>query len=428
MTEMDARPAAPHGEAPGAMLARLRTSHRPEITQKALADRIHFGRSTVTSAESGKLMPGREFWAAADRALAASGRLVAAFDRDRALAAAAKSTAAAAAVLAERASTARSHAAMLAMDSVPESVVETLEAEALQAGLRYATCAPGALLRELEATRAFAITALDRTRRPASAARLMRVLAQASGLAATTSFDLGRSDAAADYAAAAWQYGNLADDPDIQAWARSTQATIAFWDGSPAAGLRWALDGLRLARGHGAARLHAIAARAHALLGDADAARISLAAAHTVIDDDAPQLEGELRFGRSRLALCAAAVHVALGDGAAAAAYAHQALDADAAEAPRTRRFAVASAAQMELAAAHLLQGEPEAVEPIVAPALAIAPEQRTMRLARRVAGLDRRLANAPSRTAPAVRDLRARIAAFQGESLPALTAGETPT
>lgn len=425
MTDLEVHLAAPQGETPGAMLARLRTGRQPELSQKGLADRIHFGRSTVTSAESGKLMPGRKFWSSADQVLGAGGRLVAAYDRAQAEAAVAKATTAAAAMLAERASVARSHAQMLAMDSVPESVVETLETEALQAALRYATAAPGVLLRELEATRTFAITALDRTRRPAAAARLMRVLAQTSGLAATTAFDLGRSDAAADYAAAAWQYADLADDPDIQAWARSTQATVAFWDGSPAAGLRWAEDGLRCARGHGAARLHAIAARAHALLGDGAAARAALAAAHTAIDDEAPLLDGELRFGRSRLALCSAAVHVALGDGPAAAACAHDALDADAAETARTRRFAVASAAQMELAAAHLLQDEPEAVAPIIAPALAIAPEQRTMRLAQRVAGLDRRLAVAPSSSTPAIQDLRARIAHFHGESLPALTTGE---
>jgi hypothetical protein len=427
VTDLDAHPLVPQTETPGAMLARLRQGHRPELTQKALADRIHFGRSTVTSAESGKLVPGRKFWSSADRVLAAGGRLVAAYDRAQAQAAAAKATVAAAAMLTDRAAVARSHAAMLAMDSVPESVVEALEAEALHAALRYATAAPGVLLRELEATRTFAITALDRTRRPAAAARLMRVLAQTSGLAATTAFDLGRSDAAADYAAAAWQYADLADDPDIRAWARSAQATVAFWEGNPASGLRWAEDGLRCARGHGAARLHAIAARAHALLGDADAARAAIAAAHSVIDDEAPLLAGELRFGRSRLALCSAAVHVALGEGPAAAAYARDALDAHAAETARTRRFAVAAAAQMELAAAHLLQDEPDAVAPTIAPALAIAPEQRTLRLARRVAGLDRRLATAPSSSTPTVRELRARIAHFHGESLPALAADEAP-
>lgn len=403
---------------PGVILARLRRSQRPRMSQERLGAIMGYARTAVSGAEHGENRS-REFWTRADDALGAGGILVAAADRHTVTAAALTRAVDADVAVDERAAAARLHAAVLGMAAIPDDVVTTLESDAVHAALSYATSPPMILMRELETTRALAITALDRTRRPAAAARLMRVLAQLNGLAATTVFDLGRTAAAADHAHAAWQYADLAGDPDLQAWARSAQATVAFWTGNAAAGLAFAEDGLTVARGHGAARLHAIAARAHALLGEDRAARANLDAAQGTIDGDVPGISGELVFGKARLALCSAAVSVAIGDGAAAVRYAHEALDADQAAPVQARRFAVEAAARMELAAAHLVQDNPEALEPIVAPALAIEPARRTMRLARRVAGLDRRLAAAPSSSTGTVRDMRARIAHFRNGELP---------
>lgn len=417
-------PAAPQHERPGAMLARLRGAIRPRVSQKAFGDTIGYSRSAVAGAETGSFVPARAFWISADQAIGAGGALLAAYDQAESAAAATSNATTVDVVLHEAAAAAKHHAALLAMAAVPDDFLTMMEAETVHAALRYATTAPPVLLRELEAARMLAVTALDRTRRPAEVARIMRVLARVCGLAATTAFDLGRARAAADYAHAAYQYAELAGDADLQGWARSAQATVAFWSGSPESGLVWAADGLRVARGHGAARLHAIAARAHALLGDTDAARASVDDAHTHVDQDVPGMVGELVFSPTRLALCAAAVHVTLGDGAAAAQFAQDAINFDESSPASTRRFAVASAARMELAAARLLTGDPESVGTIIEPALAIAPERRTMRLARRFTGLDRRLASDASSDTLVVRELRERIALFRSESLPALTAG----
>lgn len=426
MTDYEAH-SMQQAETPGEMLARLRRGVRPRLSQLALAAQVGYSRSAVAGAESGAFVPTRDFWQRVDKALAAGGTLVARFDRFAAVTVAEREAVVANVVVHEAAEAARAHAAFLSMSSVPDDFVASLETDAVHAALRYATTAPPMLLRELESVRSLAIVALDRTRRPAAAARLLRVLAQICGLAATTAFDLGRADAAADYALAAHQYADLADDADIRAWARSAQATIAFWSGNPASGLAWAEDGLRAARGHGAARLHAIAARAHALLGDADAARASVDAAHALIDVDVPALAGELVFGPARLALCSAAVHVAIGDGDAAAAFAREAIAADEASPAPARRFAVAYAARMELAAAHLIDGDLEALAPIIEPALGLAPDRRTLRLARRLTGLDRRLAAAPSSDARTAQELRERIGQFRSESLPALTSRSGP-
>jgi hypothetical protein len=163
------------------------------------------------------------------------------------------------------ADTAREHAALSAASVVDVMSLEQLYAEVRRLARAYTSTPPLSLLAGLTRTRDLVYSLLDRTRRPADIRDLYLVAGQVCGLAATTSFDLGYVDAAEDQATAAWTYRQLSGHDTLRAWARSVQATIAFWDGRPGEGLDYVASGLQYAHGPAAVRLHAIAARAWAM-------------------------------------------------------------------------------------------------------------------------------------------------------------------
>ncbi|HUY48782.1 MAG TPA: hypothetical protein VMV92_24200 [Streptosporangiaceae bacterium] len=97
---------------------------------------------------------------------------------------------------------------------------------------------------------------------------------------ANATLDLGREDAADDLARAAWTYGTIIDHGPLIGWARGTQALAAIWDHRYADAAHYAEDGLtHLPAAMGAARLHAIRARALAGHRDFSQARAALKAA-----------------------------------------------------------------------------------------------------------------------------------------------------
>ncbi|GAB3232198.1 hypothetical protein GCM10027447_27800 [Glycomyces halotolerans] len=455
MTVLTPQKLAEMKQALGSQLAHFRRAKGPHYTQEKFADDvIGYTRSSIANTERGKQVPPRSFWETVDQLLEAGGELLDTYDELQAqhrayqrqqavnrrktpadLAAwdpnyerKAESTPTTGIVQPSAAQTiklnlpmgARDHAAALAMRDIPPVLVEQLEAEAQRHAYNYATTAPLVLLRSLENSRQLACRALENSSRPATTSRLLRVAAQSCGLAATTAFDLGLTEAAVEYSQAAYVYADFSGQPEHREWVRSVQATLSFWDNDPQSGLEYALDGLRTATGHTAARLHAIAARARSLMGEKDNAIRSLDRAHETIEEDGTSLPGELDFSRSRLALCSAAVYVAIGDGRSAAEHATFALRFYE-ETPRSeRRFAVAYGARMELAAAHIIDGDAEAVPDVLAPALSVPPELRTSRLTRRLSTIRCRLDTPELQNAREVREVRAQIEDFRLRSLPA--------
>lgn len=403
----------------GSLLAHYRRTHVPKMRQIDLGSRIGYARQTVSNAEIGRDVPARDFWTAADECTGAAGALIDAFDEFVRMfrSGTRTNTEPGLALPVVDGARARDHATVFASADVPVSVIGELERDASRLAREYATAAPGDLLRSLERTRVRTTAVLDAARRPAATGRLLRVGAAVCGLAATTAFDTGDGAAASDFAAAAHLYADAADDDVLRGWARSVQGTLAFWRGDPRMGLDYAVDGLSVAAGDGAARLHAIAARSHALMGDPESARRSLDDASAAIAGSVSHLPGELAFSPVRLALCTAAVYTAIGDGPAAAEAATEAMAVDAGLPAPQRRFAVAAAARMELAAAHVTGGHIEAVPDVLAPALALDGKRRTTRLLRRLRALEDRVTIGPvsrSRTGLAV---RAQIEHFHTET-----------
>jgi hypothetical protein len=308
---------------------------------------------------------------------------------------------------------ARSHARSAAAAVVDAVSVETLHSEVRRLARGYATTPPLALLGDLVETREGAYRLLQLTRRPGDLADLYLIAGQVCGLAATTSWDLGDAEAADDLAAAAWTYAELCRHPTLRAWVRGVQATTAFWSGRPAEGLRLAEDGLRYAGGSAAVRLHAIGARASAMLpGGAERAVIALRHAADAREHDrgADELSdgvgGEFGFPPTRLALCAGAVFLRLGDGVQASRHSREALQLFERTPPAQQRWAVRHGALIDLATARAQQGDVEGAADALGPALALDPERRTARLSGRLLTLRRVVGDSPGRTTRVGREL----------------------
>jgi hypothetical protein len=129
------------------------------------------------------------------------------------------------------------------------------------------------------------------------------------GLMANACLDLGREQAADDLARAAWTHGRIIDHAPLMGWARGTQALAAIWDQRFADAVRHAENGLLyVSAGVGAARIHAIHARALGACGDSASARAAMTAAEKArADADAGQDElhdsvgGEFAFDAAKL-------------------------------------------------------------------------------------------------------------------------------
>ncbi|GIJ49795.1 hypothetical protein Val02_66810 [Virgisporangium aliadipatigenens] len=308
---------------------------------------------------------------------------------------------------------ARQHSGVAASSVVDPVSIEALHLQVRRLAREYATTRPVELLHDLVEVRDGAYRLLAVTRRPSDLAELYMIAGQVCGLAATTAWDLGDADAADELAAAAWTYAQLCDHGTLRAWVRSVQATIAFWSGRPTEGLRFAENGLRFATGSAAVRLHAITARAWTLLpGGADRAVVALRLAVDArerdagVDEMADSVGGEFGFSAARLALCAGAVYLGIGDGAQAARYSGEALHLYQQTPAMQRRWAVHHGALIDLATARAQQGDLDGAAAALGPALQLDPARRTARLTGRLKALRRVVAAPPFRQVRVGREL----------------------
>jgi hypothetical protein len=320
---------------------------------------------------------------------------------------------------------ARSHARTAATEVVDAVSIETLHSEVRRLARGYASTSPLAFLADLVETRDGAYRLLKVTRRPGDLADLYLIAGQVSGLAATTSWDLGDPAAADDLAAAAWTYAELCGHTTLRAWVRSVQATVAFWSGRPGEGLRLADDGLRYADGSAAVRLHAIGARAAVMLpGRAERAVAALRRAAEAREHDggadamSDGIGGEFGFSPARLALCSGAVHLGLGDGAQAARHSREALRLFEQTPAGERRWTVQHGALIDLATARAHQGDVGGAADALGPVLALEPARRTARLSSRLLSLRCVVSDAPGRPARVGRQLIEAIDDWSAEAL----------
>ncbi len=316
------------------------------------------------------------------------------------------------------------HAVLAGSANLMPATLEHLHADVQRLARSYPQTAPPALVGEMVRVRNLAYLMLERTRRPSQVKDLYLIAGQVCGLLALNSLDLGCPDAAADHSRAAWSYAEIIEHDGLRAWARGTQAVVAFWSGRAREAVDLATSGQVYARsGPATVRLRSVEARAWALVGNAGETRRAVTASQRALDDDRTDEfhtpgGGEFAFSPARQAFCAVASYVEIGDAAPAVRQAETAIKLYSAAPVDGRWYRAEFGARVDLATARLMQRELDGTQEALSTVLALPQGWRTARLSRRLRLLDHRLATEPGRSASAARDLRERIAHFSAASI----------
>jgi DNA-binding XRE family transcriptional regulator len=443
----------------GTQLAACR--HAAGMSQVQLAEKIGFSRSTIANVETGRQHVPREFWESADTEVSAGGTLVAAHDeveaalrRSRAGAlkmaeapdpvdlpviyigsqpvpgettstpTAASSPAIETDVVAAAATQARDHAMNTAATAIGPGTIEQLTTEVVRLSRAYVASPPLPLFTAMHQSLGRVQAALDAKAYPAQARDLNFLAGALCGLMANASLDLGREDAADDLARAAWTYGTIINHAPLIGWARGTQALAAIWDHRYTDAAQYAEDGLsHLAAGMGAARLHAIRARALSGHGDFVQARAAIKAAANASDGQpADQLHngiaGEFAFDTAKLRYYEALVLTRSGYSADAETAAAAAVRLYQAAPRQARSYGCEALAHIHLATVQLMSGNADAAAEAVAGLLRLDPARRISSLHEYVEALRELLRGPTYRGSRTAAELGQQLAAFSAISI----------
>ena len=316
-----------------------------------------------------------------------------------------------------------------AASALDPSALEQLHAEAQKAAHAYYVTPPMTMLVDLLRLRGVVYAQLDRVQKPRQKAELYLIAGQVCGLLSSVSWDLGHPEVADEHARAAHTYGAVIDHPSLQAWARALQVTGTFWSGRPRRAVSIATAALEVApEGTARARLLAVNARSLALLGARDEVASALAGAEFELDkagNDSflDEIGGELGFNRARLALCAGAAFVSLGDGERAEIEALAALELFGLVPPQLKWAAGELGARIDLAAARILRNDLAGAEDALRQVFDLESQRRTEALTRRLTDIGVVLRTSQFRRAVEATRIGEAIENFATDSLPAISA-----
>jgi Helix-turn-helix domain len=430
-------------------------------SQEALATLLTYSRSTIANVETGRQHVPRSFWQRADTALHADSALVGAHDQietaarrereetarrsspvllapdhdcadavtrktaqgPRAVLTLSDLSASGADVIAVAASQARQHAEKVAVTEIGPGTVEQLKADVVRLGRAYVSAPPlpsfGAMHGALSRVQA----ALDHRAYPAQERDLNLLAGMLCGLMANASLDLGREDAADDLGRAAWTYGRTVDHGPLMGWARGTQALAAVWDHRYLDAARYAEDGLtHLSAGAGAARLHAILARALSANGSHPQARAAITAAENAYaracqDELHNGVAGEFAFDEAKLSYYRAITFIAAEDPATAENAATAAIRRYQAAPPRARSYGCEALARVLLARAQLMSAKLDDAAQTLGSLLSLAPEMRISSLGQQLEACRDLLRGGAYRNSATARRLDRQLAEFSSAS-----------
>ncbi len=444
----------------GAHLAACRRA--AGLSQQELADEAGFSRSAIGNAETGRPGVSSDFWVKVDKAVSAGGSLIAEYakiDRAARLARArevqqpendpAQATApvvisppvrlqqdliltplsAAPGVtesdlLTAAAAQACDHAAHAAVTGIGPGTLEQLTAEVVRLSRTYVAGSPLPLFEAMHEALGRVHEALDQRLYPAQARDLNFLAGVLCGLMANASLDLGREDTAEDLARAAWTYGTIIDHHPLIGWARGTQALAAIWDHRYADAAHYAEDGLtHLSSGAGAARLHAIQARALADHHDFREARAALTAAtdastSTESDQLHDGIAGEFTFGAAKLRYYEALVLNRVGYPADAETAAVAAISLYEAAPGQARSYGCDALAHVQLATARLMRGDADAAAEAITSLLRLDPGRRISSLNEHIDACRELLRGPAFRNSRAAADMSRQLTAFSAVNI----------
>ncbi|MGW0576480.1 DNA-binding protein [Streptomyces sp. NPDC002920] len=265
----------------------------------------------------------------------------------------------------------------------------------------------------------------DRTQVPIQQQTLMILNGQTAALLAVAAFDLGYFPSARTLARAAALYGESTRFAPLQAYAAGTLAYIAYHSGEPNEALAKAQRALSCSGLGDIAqrRLHAIAARAYAHLGDVASARhaiqLSEDGGREVRDDLHDAVGGEFGFSEERLAMSNSTTALLMGDAEQAETEASRALVLLGERAQSEQSTHVRAGAAADLAHARLLSDNVEGAAAALTPIWEVPPEERNTGIVVRTARIGRHLAAPRYHGAQIPTELREQIEEFTRVSPP---------
>lgn len=438
---------APLREALGDLLTARRNA--AGLTQRQLAHRVNYARSTVGGAEGGHRVPAESFWKQCDQLLGGGGELLRAYHqlaaarsdnkqrrdlveqarrdarRDRyplpspvralgrtvgaGVAVAAASESAERVFVVAAAHESSDHASRAEASNVGETTLEQLDADVLRIANGYVHAPPLPLFVEMLRVRDRVYRLLEGRQKPSDTAHLYLIAGALCGLLANASTDLGHRDAAAEQARAGWIYAEQVGHNGLSAWTRGMQALIEYWSGRPRPALQLVQSGHRHADSATArVRLLNIEARIHATTGNVGEVNrcmqgIAAARGSSTTDTIHDEIGGVFAFDEAKSHYYAGATYVHLGSPAPALEETSRAIELYANEPASRRSFGPESLARIDAGTAHLLAGNIDGAREVLQPVLTLPVDLRITQVSERLT--DFRRVIAPQR---AIRDARA--------------------
>jgi transcriptional regulator with XRE-family HTH domain len=317
------------------------------------------------------------------------------------------------------------HAEHTERRDIGDTTLEQLRADVVRLSREYLTAEPFPTFQEMRRVRRRMYAALDRRIWPRDQNDLYFLIGVLNGLMAMAADSLGYPQAAEELVRAGWVYATAIDHRPLMAHLRAELASFTYWD-RPRHSRDLAASGLQyLSHGQNAALLHLQYGRAAARLGDAEAARRSITAAHEARarehTDDLLDIGGQ--FGLSR-----ASQHYLAGGGLVEVPDAERAAIAELEQA--TTLYAAGpepgeyhsgycvAIAHIDLAAAQLRDGQLDAAASALEPVLTLHPNRRIASLPQRLSRVRTELATGVYQGQALAAELDERIETFCQETI----------
>ncbi|MGW7047046.1 DNA-binding protein [Streptomyces avermitilis] len=283
--------------------------------------------------------------------------------------------------------------------SISDNTIDELRDQVVSLAQRYHTLPPAKAYEAADDLRLEIERHRDRTQVPIQQQTLMILNGQTAALLAVAAFDLGYFPSARTLARAAALYGESTRFAPLQAYADGTLAYIAYHSGESNEALAKAQRALSYGGLGDIAqrRLHAIAARAYAHLGDVASARraiqLSADGGQNVRDELHDEVGGEFGFSAERLAMSNSTTALLMGDAEQAEVEAGRALGLLAGRTQDEQSTHVRAGAAADLALARLLTDNIEGAAEALTPIWEVPAEQRNTGIVVRTARIGRHLA-----------------------------------
>jgi hypothetical protein len=251
---------------------------------------------------------------------------------------------------------------------------------------------------------------------------LYLLAAQACGVLAWITDDLGSHRSADTHAWTAWMCAEQAGHDGARAWARGTQAKVAYWDGRYTESAQLAEDGLRFSTADSARVLLTLyRSRALARTGQVEDARQALHQA----DDERAVVRGPDLVGgpwgmtAERYHHMAASAQGVLEAPAQTLAEAGEVITLTEAAPAGERHMWAYACARIDATIAHLQQRELDGAVAMLRPVLDLPADGRTEPMLQQLARIRQLLAQPAFAEAPLARDAQEEIETYRREALP---------